>query len=221
LSFFGTPSWLPGILLGLVILAIAGKFNAVSLGMFTGGFAASAIEVVLLICFQILYGYVYQATGVIIAVFMAGLAGGSFFGHRSARATQLMDFVRTQAGIGLFALLLPIVLNVLNKTETGDIVVHIVFVILTVLIGFLVGFEFSQGTRLLHGQFSRIASSLYGVDSIGAAVGALMCSIYFVPLLGIVRSCTVIGLVSLVGSVVGLLRGMADIQAATERGSHV
>jgi predicted membrane-bound spermidine synthase len=152
---------------------------------------------------------------------MAGLAGGSFLGQRSARAPQLSDFVRTQAGIGLFALLLPIALNVLKETETEDIIIHLVFVVLTVFIGFLVGFEFSLGTKLLRGQFSRIASSLYSVDLIGAAVGALICSIYFVPLFGIVRSCTLIALVSLVGSVVGLFRGTGDFQPAGERGPHV
>lgn len=221
LSLFGIPAWIPGMLLGLAILVIAGRLNAVSFGMFTGGFAASAIEVVLLISFQIIYGYVYQAIGIVIAVFMAGLAGGSYFGQRPARGSDLTRFVRIQAGMGLYAVLLPLILSVLKEMKTGDLIIQLFFVILTLFIGFMVGWEFSLGTRLLKGRISQVASLLYSVDLIGAAIGALMISIYLIPLFGIAQSCTIVAIVSLIGSVVALFRGERNQNALAGVGSYV
>jgi spermidine synthase len=50
--------------------------------LFASGFAASALEVVLLLAFQVLCGSVYHQVGVIITVFMAGLAVGAFIANR-------------------------------------------------------------------------------------------------------------------------------------------
>ena len=55
------------------------RLRAAPLAVFAGGFAASGLEVVLLLAFQILYGSVYQQLGIIVTVFMAGLAAGAFW----------------------------------------------------------------------------------------------------------------------------------------------
>ncbi|MCX6898242.1 MAG: fused MFS/spermidine synthase [Verrucomicrobia bacterium] len=60
------------------------RLRAAPLAVFAGGFAASGLEVVLLLAFQILYGSVYQQLGVIVTVFMAGLAAGAFGMNRLA-----------------------------------------------------------------------------------------------------------------------------------------
>ncbi len=65
----------------VVIIFLAGRMNTITLGILTGGFAASSVEILLLISFQIIYGYVYFLTGVIISIFMAGLAFGAFIGR--------------------------------------------------------------------------------------------------------------------------------------------
>ncbi len=63
----------------LVLLAVyLLRLRAAPLAVFAGGFAASGLEVVLLLAFQILYGSVYQQLGIIVTVFMAGLAAGAF-----------------------------------------------------------------------------------------------------------------------------------------------
>jgi spermidine synthase len=51
--------------------------------LFASGFAGSAIELVLLLAFQVLCGSVYHQVGVIVTVFMAGLALGAFAVNRS------------------------------------------------------------------------------------------------------------------------------------------
>ncbi|MGO8929117.1 MAG: fused MFS/spermidine synthase [Limisphaerales bacterium] len=52
--------------------------------LFASGFAASALEVVLLLAFQVLCGSVYHQVGVIVTVFMAGLALGASLMNRSS-----------------------------------------------------------------------------------------------------------------------------------------
>ncbi|GAI21730.1 unnamed protein product, partial [marine sediment metagenome] len=60
LSYFKFNYWILAIIILIVLILIISRQNPISIGMFTGGFAASSIEVVLLISFQIIYGYVMQ-----------------------------------------------------------------------------------------------------------------------------------------------------------------
>jgi spermidine synthase len=53
-----------------------------ALVLFASGFAGSALEVVLLLAFQVLCGSVYHQVGVIVTVFMAGLAVGAAWANR-------------------------------------------------------------------------------------------------------------------------------------------
>jgi spermidine synthase len=74
----------------LVALAVyLFTIRPVPLAIFVSGFAASALEVVLLLGFQILYGSVYGQLGIIVTMFMAGLAVGAWMGNR-LRATGMI-----------------------------------------------------------------------------------------------------------------------------------
>ena len=56
-----------------------------ALVLFASGFAGSALEVVLLLAFQVLCGSVYHQVGVIVTVFMVGLAVGAMLTNRRSR----------------------------------------------------------------------------------------------------------------------------------------
>lgn len=220
LSYFGVASWIPGAIAVLVFLAIARKLNVASLGMFAGGFAASSIEVVLLLSFQIIYGYVYQATGIIISLFMGGLALGSYFGRKSSSFASPSKFIRIQFGIGLYAIFLPFVLFASRNLAGNDLLVYSLFAILTLIIGAMIGYEFSLATRLLQERIAGVASTLYGVDLVGSAIGALLISIYLVPLLGIMQSCFIVGLLNFataIVTVIATMRGFILIKGGTSR----
>jgi spermidine synthase len=66
------------ILLGFYLVRLRGS----AFVLFASGFAASALEVVLLLAFQVLCGSVYHQVGVIVTVFMAGLALGAWLMNR-------------------------------------------------------------------------------------------------------------------------------------------
>ena len=64
---------------GLVFLLLVylARLRPVPLAVFCGGFAASALEVVLLLACQVLFGSLYQQVGLIVTVFMLGLVIGA------------------------------------------------------------------------------------------------------------------------------------------------
>ena len=74
---------------GLVILLAAylWRLRAVPQVVFASGFAASALEVVLLLVYQTLYGSLYRQVGLVVTVFMAGLASGAWWANRRLNAS--------------------------------------------------------------------------------------------------------------------------------------
>jgi spermidine synthase len=66
----------------LLLLVYLIRLRGSALVLFASGFAGSALEVVLLLAFQVLCGSVYHQVGVIVTVFMAGLAVGAMWANR-------------------------------------------------------------------------------------------------------------------------------------------
>jgi spermidine synthase len=66
----------------LLLLVYLIRLRGPALALFASGFAGSALEVVLLLAFQVLCGSVYHQVGVIVTVFMAGLAAGAVMANR-------------------------------------------------------------------------------------------------------------------------------------------
>ncbi len=65
-------------------LGVQQKFNCIA-AISTTGFAALALEIILIYAFQNIYGYVYEKIGLIIAMFMFGLVLGGSFSNRLIR----------------------------------------------------------------------------------------------------------------------------------------
>ena len=68
----------------LLLLAYLIRLRGPTLVLFASGFAGSALEIVLLLAFQVLCGSVYHQVGVIVTVFMVGLAVGAAWANREA-----------------------------------------------------------------------------------------------------------------------------------------
>jgi spermidine synthase len=213
--------WVPAGILLLLLAAVMIKLNTISFGLFTGGFAASSIELLLLFSFQIIYGYVYQATGLIITLFMAGLAAGSYYGQKRAHYFGISSFIGTQCAIGVYSLLLPLVLLLLKGAFLGDFMIHAIFILLTVLIAALVGLEFSIASNLRKGEIGTVASELYSIDLLGSALGALLVSTFLVPLLGIVKVSFVIASLSFLSAVMTTLNRKRSTVFSESELAHV
>ena len=174
----------------VIILLIPLFFmRSVSAGMYITGFTASSFEILIIFAFQTFYGYVYSAIGIIIAIFMGGLALGSIYGNRLI--VKRKHFVTAQALLALYALLFPLFWNVQRETG-GNFIGLSLFFLITVLLSVITGFQYVVGTKLLPGNYTQSAPLLYAVDLIGSSLGAIVISVILLPLLGVVNSCLLI-----------------------------
>jgi len=206
LSYFRSNLWIVGGLALIFLTFAAFQMNAVSAGIFAGGFAASSIEVLLLIAFQILYGYVYEALALVVTIFMAGLFAGSFWRTKIIPRATALQYVKIQALITLYCFLLPVVLLILRDLHGSPAVTQGTIFLLTFVMAVLVGAEFSVAADLCQGKPQRVASELYGVDLIGSALGALLVAVVLIPVLGIIAASMIPGLLSLSTAIVALVQ---------------
>ncbi len=202
LSYFERNYWFPAFIAVLIVAFLISQLNTISFGLFTGGFSASSVEIILLITFQILYGYVFQITGIIITIFMAGLAVGSRYYNKMFSDITMFSYVKIQFGIGIFTSLLPLTFFFLRNFSIYPVLIHSLFFALTFIVAVLIGVEFAIASRLRKLSFPHAAANLYSVDLIGSAIGALLASTYLIPILGIINVCFLIaGLNFISGSV--------------------
>ena len=89
------------------VAAYLARTRAVPFAIFASGFAASALAVVLLLGFQILCGSVYRQVGVIVTIFMAGLAVGAFAATRYQPIGNRIPLAGLALGIALLGVDTP------------------------------------------------------------------------------------------------------------------
>ncbi|NTW32084.1 MAG: fused MFS/spermidine synthase [Bacteroidetes bacterium] len=186
----------------LLLLVFLVRLNPVNLCMFTNGFAASSIEVILLITFQIIYGYVYQMIGVIIMLFMAGLALGSLYINKKAKIYSVIKFLKIQTGIVIYSFVLPFILIILNLLGKNPYIIEAAFIFLILVIGILTGMGYSLTSKISKKDISSIAAETYGADLFGSAIGALLLSAFLLPLLGIFEVCFLTGLINIFSGII-------------------
>ena len=180
-----------GLLEGVLLLVLAVylfRLRAVPLAIFASGFAGSALTVVLLLGFQILYGSVYRQLGIIVTLFMAGLAAGAFVMSRLFPRAQAGGLARLALAVALLSALLPVVLTMLSRTNAAVVVQGAIW-LLTLTLGGLIGLQFPLASRIESGGAAVTASRLYTADFIGACLGALLPSTLLIPLLGVPTVC--------------------------------
>ena len=164
------------------------------------GFSQIALEVILIICFQIIYGYLYYAIGMIITAFMIGLALGgwviSVMLGRITRPVRLLFLI--QGVLTLYAFgILPFILD-LHQGIFSPFLAHAIergFPVLTLVAGFLGGVHFPLANKIYlerHKGIGRIGGLMYGIDLAGAAAGALVISVVLLPIVGISQGIAVI-----------------------------
>ncbi len=205
LSHFGAG---PALWIGLVFLVPAlmlRRLSVVGVGIFAGGAVASGLEIVLLLAYQVMYGSLYQMTGMVIASFMAGLAAGSFAVRR--RRGTLGGFAIIQIALAAVCVLLPAGFRVLQGSGLPGAAVHAVFMAAAFLIAVLIGMEFAAASALGSGSARDTASALYGLDLAGSAAGALAASMGAIPMLGILNTSYAAGAVSAAGGLMCLAAG--------------
>ncbi|OFX85667.1 MAG: hypothetical protein A2W99_06210 [Bacteroidetes bacterium GWF2_33_16] len=184
LSYFKISYWIPALLIILFTGFFYFRASALNKSVFAAGFAGTSIELLLLLVFQVLYGYVYFAAGVFFMIFMGGLAIGSLHWQRVIKQASSRLPAYLLAIILGFTITLPLVFKLFRMVDFPEIAIVIIFVLLVLIISLLSGAIFSISTHLGKKEISIIASDAYGLDLLGSAAGALLLSVYLVPILG-------------------------------------
>ena len=172
--------------LAILLLAYLVRLRPVPLTIFCGGFAASALEVVLLLAFQVLFGSLYYQVGLIVTMFMAGLVIGAVLVGRWLVNWNRRHLAYLATAIAVFAGLLPLALlglkggNRPGWLEAGQVVIPL----LTLALAVLVGMQFPLAARVDFQGPAATSGRLYTADYVGAALGALLVSTLLIPLLG-------------------------------------
>ncbi len=190
----------------VLILALVAQSPRMAppLALSLSGFSGMGLEIAILLAFQVIYGFVYQQLGIIITAFLLGTALGGFWSVRSSITAQKL-FFRLDISFAVLSFLLVPVLLFLQSTTSPFLQATaplILFPFLTTCIGFLVGAQFPVAARLTFHGLEKTAGTLYGLDFLGAALGALIVSTFAVPLLGIIGTCYLIGTLKLFSSLV-------------------
>ena len=160
------------------------------------GFTLMALEIILLLAFQSLYGFLYRQLAILIALFMAGMAVGSWLGLRRIRRNGLRTcraVASTQFLLALAAPLLMLVVSLLARLSGAAAIwlaAQCVFPALAALSGILGGFQFPLATAMVLQDQSggRRLGWLYAIDLLGGSAGALLLSAYLIPVFGFWRT---------------------------------
>jgi spermidine synthase len=186
------------VFLGVIAFCVVVFFSSISLhplpfAIFTTGFTGAALEIVLVLGFQVVYGYVYSQVGILITVFMIGLLIGATVISKKKSSHSFRVLLYIECSFILCSGLLIFVLPSLT---------HICFLIFVIVVGILVGAEFPLASLLYYSDLQTTAATLFSADLLGACLGAFLVSTLLIPLLGVLTTCVAIAGLNIVSLIV-------------------
>ncbi len=190
--------------------------QSIPYAIFTTGLAAMIFNLAVIFTFQTFYGYLYHQIGLLIAIFMSGVALSSFL------ITQRLDrikrdsllFLKIEIVIIFFSFVFPFVFSVpgpyLEKTAIS-LLIYPVFLIMSFLSGASIGLQFPLATKIYLGtpekgeMLGHTAGLLYGADLLGGFLGGLFGGILLLPILGLKQSCFMMAMIKISSGLLFLL----------------
>jgi len=172
---------------------------------FFAGMASLMDQVLWMRQLGLIFGTTTEAVSTVLAVFMAGLALGSYLFGRMADKTKnpIRLYAMLQMGIGVYVMLTPLIFMGLNSVQVsiyGSLAVGSAEVtVLRVLLSFLV---LIVPTTLMGGTLPVIArhfvrrqdelgggvGNLYFINTLGAVLGAFLAGFFLIPYIGVLAS---------------------------------
>jgi spermidine synthase len=183
LSLFNANYAVMLLLFTILMLVPLFRLNLVSYSVYITGFTASSIEMLILFTFQVLFGYLYAAAGLIFAVFMCGLS----LGARQQKKWKDFTLYKVQFSLMLVAIMVSGLILLLPKISSGIVLISIIGVI-TFIPAYLTGHQFALALVKLPVDDENKTGYLYGVDLLGSAMGLLIISAVLIPAFGYVYS---------------------------------
>ena len=182
--------------------------HAVTYSIFTTGLTGMIFSLALIFTFQTFYGYLYHQIGLLVAVFMAGIASGSFFitNRFDRMKNDFLLFLNTEIAIILFSILFPFVFLMPSQYLENRIVYLILYgavLVMSFLSGMFTGIQFPLAVKIYldnpsrKGKLGQTAGLLYGADLFGGFFGGLLGGVFLLPLLGLKETCFMMALIKI------------------------
>ncbi len=176
--------------------------TAIAIGV--TGFAAMALQVMILMGFQSHLGSLYQKVGLLTGAFMMGLAGGALAGRALAgwvRAPRLILSLAL-AVLAVFSLAVPMTMDWLGAYGNGYVAT--VYIGMSLLAGAITGCLFPLSVVTYDPEDSNVghtAAVMDAADHVGAALGGLLAGTLIVPIVGQHATAQVVALAAVVPAV--------------------
>jgi spermidine synthase len=182
--------------------------QSVPYAIFTTGLVGIIFNLAIIFTFQTFYGYLYHQIGLLIALFMFGVALSSFYMTRHLERIENDShlFLKIEIVIILFSFLFPFVFSVLPRyleRTVLSLLVYPLFLIMSFLSGACIGLQFPLASKIhlaLPGKKRTVghtAGLLYGADLLGGFLGGLFGGVLLLPVLGLKESCFMMGLIKM------------------------
>jgi spermidine synthase len=184
--------------------------------IFTTGLSGMIFNLGVIFTFQTFYGYLYHQIGLLIAIFMFGVALSSFLitQHLDRIKRDSLLFLKLEMVIILFSFLFPFVFFIpsqyLEKTAIS-LLIYPIFLIMSFLSGAWIGLQFPLATKIYLGApakeetFGHTAGLIYGADLLGGFLGGLFGGILLLPILGLKESCFMMAMIKISSGILFLL----------------
>lgn len=186
---------------------------AVLFSVFATGLSTMALQIAMLFSFQSIYGFVYETVGLIMAIFMGGLAlGAGLTRRRPADKVRLRDLAGAQLLLTLSAVAIAVILPRAAAMQPLS-AVFALFSTLTFAAGLINGLTFPLSAacyQTINRRAEKSAGTVYGVELFGACAGALLAGVVVAPVLGIVACTLLAAVVCATAIVLLLISGRSD-----------
>lgn len=162
------------------------------------GFLGMIMQTMLLLTYQTQSGILFQNIGILLMIFMAGLAAGSFAVMKAAKACRRnFEILSTQWGAALLAGFT--LLNLAFFTLRYFAMPFGIFIVsmLQFSAAFFVSAIFAVASIAGVKDQQRVVSPLYASDLIGGCLGSLLGTLMLVPFLGMDQTIGILMVVSL------------------------
>jgi len=188
------PVWFIGVIalifaIGFLMCSISRSrlSNLALSAIFMAGFTSIFLEIIIVLSFQIFYGYIYSKIGLILTLFMLGLAFGAFLIQK--RAGQKRINFRNLILIQLFQVILVSFLLFLvfyfSRISPPEFLVECLLLLVITLSGIIGGLEFTLANHLfLEKKTTKRAGTGYSIDLFGSSLSSILASAILIPLLG-------------------------------------
>jgi len=156
--------------------------------IFVTGFTSIFVEIIVVLSFQVFYGFIYSLIGLIFTLFMLGLTMGALIVQRAASRWKIgfKSLAFVQSLQVAFTLLFLIIIWLFPLSTFSNFGIVTLLLLLIILSGLLGGAVFTLANHIfLERRSTSKAGTGYSVDLFGSSISSILASAILLPLLGI------------------------------------